>query len=96
MNSSIVQAIKDKKALELYYHGFSRIIEPHACGIDNDGNEVLRCYQTSGGSAKGESVGWKLLKVNEIFSLSVMQQDFTPREDYKRDDNVMEYIIAQL
>ena len=69
MNATITQAITEKSVLELRYHGYSRIVEPHAYGRDKDGEEILRCYQTSGGSESGEKAGWKLLKVREVFSL---------------------------
>jgi len=45
MNPAITQAIKEKKILELRYHGYARTVEPHAYGRDKGGDEILRCYQ---------------------------------------------------
>lgn len=96
MNLSVSQAIQNRHVLELRYHGYSRIVEPHAYGRDKDGDEILRCYQISGGSESGERAGWKLLKVREIFSLHDTTNAFLPRPEYRRNDKVMVYIFEQL
>ena len=106
MNQLIIDAVNGRKCLELRYHGYSRIVEPHAYGRDKDG-EVLRCYQTSGGSVSGERAGWKLLKVREIFSLHLLKvreilslhllkDIFLIRNEYKKGDKLMERIFAQI
>ena len=95
MNQLIIDAVNGRKCLELRYHGYSGIVEPHAYGRDKDG-EVLRCYQTSGGSVSGERAGWKLLKVREIFSLQLLKDIFLIRKEYKKGDKAMERIFAQL
>lgn len=96
MNSIISQAIQQRKVLELRYHGYSRMVEPHAYGRDKDGDEILRCYQVSGGSESGERIGWKLLKVREVFSLHLTSDNFSVRSEYKRNDKAMAYIFEQL
>ena len=96
MNPTITQAITEKRVLELRYHGYSRIVEPHAYGRDKDGDEILRCYQTSGGSESGERVGWKLLKVREVFSLHLAKETFVARPEYRRNDKAMTYVFSQL
>jgi hypothetical protein len=96
MNSIFCNAIKTKRIIELRYKGYSRSVEPHAHGRDKNGDEILRCYQVSGGSKKGERVGWKLLKVNEIFSSHITEDIFIPRSDYHQNDKAIEYICCQL
>ena len=96
MNPTITQAIHDKKVLELRYHGYFRIVEPHAYGRDKDDDEILRCYQASGGSESGERAGWKILKVREIFSLHLTPASFSTRSGYKRSDKAMVRIYAQV
>jgi len=96
MNSIICEAIHNKQVLELRYHGYSRVVEPHAHGRDKSGDEVLRCYQVSGGSESGERIGWKLLKVRDAFSLHVIEAEFAPRPEYRRNDKAMEYMFCQL
>lgn len=96
MNPILLQAIQQHKVLELRYHGYSRIVESHAYGRDKDGDEIVRCYQTSGGSESGERTGWKLLKVQEAFSLHLTDSTFSARSEYKRNDKAMDHIFAQL
>lgn len=96
MNHNITQAVSEKRILELRYHGYSRIVEPHAYGRDKDGDEILRCYQISGGSASGERVGWKLLKVRDVFSLHLTKGTFVARPEYRRNDKAMTYVFSQL
>lgn len=96
MITVVKQAIKDRKILELRYHGFFRVVEPHAYGRDKSGQEVLRCYQVSGGSASGERTGWKLLKLREIYTLHIANGRFVPRPDYKRNDKDMTNIFEQI
>lgn len=96
MNPSVTQAIQQRKVLELRYHGYSRMVEPHAYGRDKDGDEILRCYQISGGSESGERAGWKLLKVREVFSLHLTNNTFVARPEYKRNDKAMANVFEQL
>jgi hypothetical protein len=96
MNQIISEAIQKKTILELRYHGFSRIVEPHTYDRDKSGDEILRCYQVSGGSESGERSGWKLLKVGEVYSLHITPGCFLPRPGYRRNDKAMEYVFCQL
>jgi hypothetical protein len=96
MNPIISEAIQNKRILELRYHRYSRVVEPHAYGRDKSGEEVLRCYQISGGSESGERSGWKLLKVAEVSSLNITNNSFMRRPDYRRNDKDMAYIFCQL
>lgn len=96
MNSLIIEAVNERRCMELRYHGYSRVVEPHAYGRDKDGDEVLRCYQTSGGSVSGERAGWKQLKVRDVYSLHLLKEVFIARKEYKKGDKTMERIFAQL
>ena len=96
MKSEISDAMATLQLLELRYHGYARIVEPHAYGRDKSGDEILRCYQISGGSESGERTGWKLLKVADAYSLNVLKDAFQARLEYKRNDKAMEYIFCQL
>ncbi|HNR12937.1 MAG TPA: hypothetical protein PKM59_06470 [Thermodesulfobacteriota bacterium] len=78
------------------YHGYSRPVEPHVYGRDKDGEEILRCFQISGGSESGALVGWKLLKVQDVSSLHLTEQTFTPRPECHRDDKAMAYVFNQV
>ncbi len=96
MNTTICDAIRGRCILELRYHGYTRIVAPHAYGRDRSGEEILRCYQTSGGSESGETVGWKLLKVAEADAVSQLKQQFRTRPEYRQNDKAMQYVFCQL
>ena len=98
MNSSISKAIQNRQIIELDYPPGKRIIEPHAYGESSEGNGLLRAYQTSGASASGEHVNWKLFRVDRINSVRVLDKTFPgPRPDYHQNDKAMKGgIFAQL
>lgn len=93
----ICDAIGRKRVLEFYYDGYPRSVEPHACGNDTKGNDVVRAYQISGGSESGEYVGWKLFKLSKMNYMEISTTTFAgPRPDYKRGDSAMRVIYCQL
>jgi hypothetical protein len=97
MNQTISDAIRLKIVLELRYHGYSRLVEPHAYGIDKHGVEKLRCYQTAGGSKSGDPVEWKMLTVRDISAVHTTDFRFSsPRPGYKINDPSISRIYAQL
>jgi hypothetical protein len=96
MNSTICSAINKRQLLELRYHGYSRLVEPYACGRERSGDILLRCYQQSGGSESGQTTGWKLLKVSEISSIHEINNSFNPRQTYRRNDKAMKFIFCQI
>ena len=96
MKQDIIDAIADLHILELKYSGYTRTVEPHAYGRDKSGDEILRCYQTGGGSRSGERVGWKLLKVADVYSVHKLTAAFSQRPEFKRNDKAMDYLFCQL
>jgi hypothetical protein len=96
MKPELLEAIETQKVVELRYHGYARTVEPHAYGRDKAGDEILRCFQVSGGSESGERTGWKLLKVADVYSIHVEQTAFQARDGYRRNDQTMEYFFCQL
>lgn len=96
MNTEIREAIAQRRVLELRYHGYNRVVEPHAYGRDKSSDEILRCYQVGGDSESGERVGWKLLKVAEAHSVHKLTQTFVQRPQYRPNDKSMEYMFCQL
>ena len=58
MNTSICTAIAKRQVLEFDYQGYHRVVEPHAHGTSKTAKEMVRAYQTAGGTASGE-LGWK-------------------------------------
>ena len=97
MNKPLNDAIANRTALTISYQGLERTIEVHAHGMSKKGEEIIRAYQTSGGSESGQSAGWKLFKVAGIFDIRPNGLAFGgPREGYKKDDSAMASIFGQL
>lgn len=97
MASQICTAIQNMNLLSFTYDGFDRIVEPHACGNDKKGNDVLRAFQVGGGSESGDATGWKLFVVSNIRNLKIQKQTFSsPRQGYRPGDKVMQRIYCQL
>lgn len=90
-------ALERRRVLELRYDGFSRWVEVHAVGISTAGHDVMRCWQVRGGSVSGETVGWKLMRLDEAWQpFLTAEQSLAPRPGYKRGDRDMVRIIAQV
>lgn len=96
MKPQLVEAIVAVRLVELRYQGYHRVVEPYAYGSDKNGCEILRCYQLRGGSESGENVGWKLFKLQGVTFISVSNECFDPRVDYRRDDKAMARIFRQI
>lgn len=91
------RALREGRCLELHYDGWSRTVEVHAVGYTKDGHAVMRVWQTRGGSNSNEPVGWKLLRLGEIWrgDLGGPFSD-APRDGYKRSDRAMARIVCQV
>lgn len=96
MNETICTAIREKRILELRYHGYSRLVEPHIYGEDKHGNEVLRCYQVAGGSESGERAGWKMLRIKDAVVIHLAQAEFPARSEYRLQDKVIRRVYCQI
>ena len=98
MHALIVKAISERYLLRIVYDPGERIIEPCAYGTSSEGHGLLRGFQTSGASASGEHVNWKLLRTDRIIQIAVLPQPFAgPRPEYRRNDKAMKGgIFSQL
>ncbi|HJV86488.1 MAG TPA: hypothetical protein VJ698_13525 [Noviherbaspirillum sp.] len=96
MNPAICLAINEKRLIELRYHGYSRMVEPHIYGEDKNGDEVVRCFQLAGGSQSGERAGWKLLKIREALVVLVTETRFEPRAEFQRNDKVVRKVFCEV
>ena len=97
MNSTLCQAIRERHVLTFSYDGYSRVVEPHCHGITTAGNEALRCYQVSGGSASGTVPGWHMMTTDKIIGLTVSPNSFSgTRPGYNRGDRGMSTIFCEL
>lgn len=95
MTTDLIFAIQNRLTVKITYDGGDRIIEPHCYGLARTSNILLRAYQTSGYSST-RKLGWKLLDISKIRSFEVLDQNFSVRFDYKRNDKAMMRIYSQL
>jgi hypothetical protein len=96
MNQLAVLAIDRKHVIKLLYPGFSRTVEPHAYGLDRNGNAMLLCYQT-GGDFPEESQGWRFLNPGDAERVIETSEHFTgPRAGYSRIARYFRVMFAQL
>lgn len=99
MNRTIINAINNMEILSFIYKGKGnpRVVEPHTYGMGSDGDDLLRAYQVGGYSSSGRLPKWRLFEVNKIDNLSSTGEKFNgARPNYRRDDQVMVRIYAQL
>jgi hypothetical protein len=91
------EALQSKRRLEIRYDGYSRVVEAHAVGYSADGTPLMRVWQVRGGSASGERVGWKLLRLDEARGLALIDEPSeAPKHGYKRGDSAMTRITCQI
>ena len=93
----LVAAIRHRWVVHLRYDWGHRVIEPHVYGLDREGHELLRAFQTGGHSESGKPFGWKLFRVDEIQNVHLPGTEFRrARRGYKRVDPVIRRVYARL
>ena len=103
---SIIDAIKGRKVVIIYYDGDEpggrgiRQIEPVCLGVSKAGNKVLRAWDSEGASHtgyKGEQPlpGWRLFRLDKMDFIRPTQETFdTPRPNYNPNgDKSMERVF---
>ncbi|OCB70134.1 hypothetical protein B0A79_01335 [Flavobacterium piscis] len=95
MNNQIIEAIENQNIIEFSYEGKSRVVEPHCYGKTTAGNEAIRAYQIDGFSSSGK-MGWKIYDLRKADDIEVTNDTFSTRNDYKRGDQGMSEIYAEI
>ena len=104
---SVVDAIKQKQRVIIYYDGDEpggrgiREIEPVCLGVSKAGNKVLRAWDNEGASHtgyKGEQPlpGWRLFRLDKILTLKPSGENFTemrPKFNPNGDKSMTSVII---
>ncbi len=62
--------------------GRYRIVEPYMVFVSSTGKRLFHCFQIGGYSAGGILRGWKNPEVGSYDSAQVVDQRFTPRDEY--------------
>jgi hypothetical protein len=85
-----MRSIIERRLLGIYYEPGARIIEPCAYGLSREHHGLLRAFQTSGASASGKHVNWKLLRTDRITQIHILAEQFDRlRPEYRRGDKMM-------
>lgn len=91
------RALRERRVLELRYDGYSRCVEVHAVGYSQVGVAMMRAWQVRGGSASGEKVGWKLMRLSEALGAILSDEaSQAPRKGHKRGDPGLARIVCEL
>lgn len=91
------EALHSAKCLELRYDRYVRVVEVHAVGVTKEGHGIMLVWQVRGGSNSGERQGWKLMRLDETFSIHVIdEKSLAPRDDYKRGNKAIASIRCQI
>ena len=95
--SEACEALNAKQRIELKYSGRDRVVEVHTAGYTRDEKPIMRVWQVRGGSAGGDSSGWKLLRLDEIASFKILdEKSEAPRPGYRKGDPAIQRIVCQL
>ncbi len=90
MLASIQAAIENHRVLNVDYDPGWRVIEPHCLGRGRQGQLLLRAFQTSGASASGEHINWKLFRLDRMRAANDGGEGFSgPRPLYNANDSAM-------
>jgi hypothetical protein len=94
---AICDAIRLRHVIRIQYEGGIRDVEPYVYGRNHDGEELLRAYQLRGISRSGQMAGWKMFRVEDISSVAVTFEPFTPpRAGYDPIDTVITFVNCRI
>jgi predicted DNA-binding transcriptional regulator YafY len=87
--ATICQAIRERRLLQFYYDGGTRVVEPHQLAYNKKDNIALSAYWVRGYSESGDvSNRWREYLVDEMSAIVVLEENFSgPRPGYKRAPN---------
>jgi hypothetical protein len=91
------EAVTSRRRLIVYYHGYSRVVDVYIVGDTTAGNPAMRVYQVRGGSVSGERAGWKLLRLDQVESVAILDDVASPvAAGYKASDRSFNVIGCQV
>ena len=97
MNTILCQAISERRVVRFYYDGGVRDVEPNCHGCSKDDNDLLRGYQVGGYSSSGDSIAWKMFRLDRMSGLVTTAATFRgPRPEYDPNDNSMATVYCCL
>ncbi len=96
MQTELIGAIQGRQYVSFVYDDIVREVQPATLGMLSTGALALRCYQTAGGH-RNSGHAWNLCKLDRISQLRVLSKTFANNPpDYRRGNEHMTRILAQL
>jgi predicted DNA-binding transcriptional regulator YafY len=88
-HDAICQAIREKKLLQFFYDGGTRVVEPHQFAYNKKDNIALSAYWVRGYSESQDmSSRWREYLFDLMSAIIVLDEHFvSPRPGYKRAPN---------
>jgi hypothetical protein len=97
MRQVICNAIAARRLLAFSYEGLERIVEPHRCGHNTAGHDVLLAWLVRGYSESGAGPGWRTYLLTEMSQVSALEETFTSaRPGYDASDGSMRLVYCEL
>jgi predicted DNA-binding transcriptional regulator YafY len=72
----ICHAIRARSLLSFDYRGKARTVEPHICGRDSAGDDLLTAWLVRGYSQSSQELGWRTYQLAQIQQLRVLDERF--------------------
>ncbi len=87
MKELLCNAIAKRNLLSFTYDGFSRVVEPHLCGQNGAGHDILTAWLVGGYSKSDPKPGWRTYLLSEMRNVRVLDDTFQcPRPGFNSRD----------
>lgn len=97
LDSIICRGVRERRLVTLSYGDSERLVEPYVFGDDHAGDRLLSAYQLSGGSASGQTRGWKTFRMDRITRVELTGEHFHgTRPEYREDDGAFARVICRV
>lgn len=93
----LIDAIEQRRIIELMYDGFYHKVEPYIYGVYMHSSIAVMAYQIAEESKNAIVPAWKNFFIDKIESLKVMEQTFLPNQrDYNPHNQRFKKIFAKI
>ena len=86
MNQVICDAIATRRLLMFAYGDSVRLVEPHVYGCNTAGHDALSAWLRPGYSRADPEGGWRMFLLDNMHSIGVIPEPFTPEPSYNPED----------
>ncbi len=84
----ICDSMGSRHRLKFTYNSRLRVVEPHLCGQDRHGHDLLTGWQVGGASSSLATTGWRTFRVDLMNEMEVLDESFeAPRASFVGHDS---------